>query len=373
MIKILIGNIFDSKVQTIVNTVNCVGIMGKGIAFEYKKCFPEMFKDYKEKCDKNLIQPGVPYIYNDLFDKRIINFPTKDHWRSPSHLEFVVKGLDIFLSKYKEWGVESVAFPPLGCGNGGLEWGIVGKIMYQKLSKIDVPVEIYAPFGTPSSQLQAEFLSEGVESLNISKIRGKAQSVIIPEWYVILEVMYRLQKEPYANPVGRVIFQKLCYILTLLGLNTDLKFVQGNYGPFSEDVKGMINILANANLISEIQLGKMNAIKVTEEYINTRKINKDIIDKNEKDILRTVDLFCRIRNTSQAEEVATVIYSVNKLKKDFPDKEIAEKDVLDFIISSWKSHWADKQNEISLTIRNLVLLKWIKLKYSEAFILDSVF
>ncbi|HBM15974.1 MAG TPA: Appr-1-p processing protein [Lentisphaeria bacterium] len=367
--KILIGNIFDSKAQTIVNTVNCVGVMGKGIALEFKKRFPEMFNEYKDKCDKSLVKPGVPYIYSNLLGGSIINFPTKDHWRSSSHLEFVVKGLDIFLEKYQDWGVKSVAFPPLGCGNGGLEWEMVGRIMYQKLSNLDVPVSIYAPFGTPPSQIKEDFLSAKVE-IDVSEIKGKHQSSILPEWYVLLEVMYRLQRQTYANPVGRVIFQKLCYILTLLGLKTDLNFVQHSYGPFSADIKEMINILANANLISEVQLGKMNAIRVTEDYKNIRDKYNDIIIKNEKNILRTVDLFCRIRNTDQAEEIATVIYSVHKLKKDFPYRDIEESEVLDFILNSWKSHWADKKDAISNTIRNLVLLKWIKLKFSDS--LDAV-
>lgn len=131
MIKVLIGNMFESQAQTLVNTVNCVGVMGKGIAKEFKKRFPDMFRDYAERCKRGDVNPGVPYIYTDLLGNSIVNFPTKDHWRSPSKLEDVIRGLDIFADKYHEWGIKSVAFPPLGCGNGGLEWRAVGPLMYQ--------------------------------------------------------------------------------------------------------------------------------------------------------------------------------------------------------------------------------------------------
>ena len=145
MIKVLIGNMFESKSQTLVNTVNCVGVMGKGIAQEFKKRFPEMYKEYKDLCNSGQVRLGYPYHYKDFFDVSIINFPTKKHWRAMSRLDDIINGLDMFIEKYKQWGIESVAIPPLGCGNGGLEWQIIGPIIYQKLRSIDIPVEIYAP------------------------------------------------------------------------------------------------------------------------------------------------------------------------------------------------------------------------------------
>ena len=128
-----LGNIFDSKCNTIVNTVNCVGVMGKGIALEFKKKYPEMYSDYSKKCDSGEVHPGIPYIFRNPGGVQIINFPTKDHWRSPSRLSYVVRGLDWFIENYQFYGISSVAFPPLGCGNGGLDWDTVGPQMYQKL------------------------------------------------------------------------------------------------------------------------------------------------------------------------------------------------------------------------------------------------
>ncbi len=129
-INALIGNLFESKVQTLVNTVNCVGIMGKGIAQEFKKRYPEMFKDYNDRCTKGEVQLGKPYIFKSLYNDRIIiNFPTKKHWRSVSKVEDIYNGLEYLTMKYKDWGVTSIALPPLGCGNGGLEWDIVGPLL----------------------------------------------------------------------------------------------------------------------------------------------------------------------------------------------------------------------------------------------------
>ena len=143
MIRVLIGDILESKAQTITNTVNCVGIMGKGIAAEFKKKYPAMYEDYKNRCYAKKIQPGQPYPYFDkLQNITIINFPTKNHWRSPSHLSDIIKGLDYFIAHITDWKIQSLAMPPLGCGNGGLDWAVVGPIIYQKLANLNIPIEI---------------------------------------------------------------------------------------------------------------------------------------------------------------------------------------------------------------------------------------
>ncbi|MCE5293484.1 MAG: DarT ssDNA thymidine ADP-ribosyltransferase family protein [Chlamydiales bacterium] len=137
------GDLLNSKMQTLVNTVNCKGVMGKGIALEFKKRFPAMFLDYKDRCDKQAVKPGVPYIYKTKEEKCIVNFPTKDHWKKDSDLSWIQKGLDHIKTHYKEWGITSLALPPLGCGNGGLNWNIVRSMIMDTLGDIDIPVEIY--------------------------------------------------------------------------------------------------------------------------------------------------------------------------------------------------------------------------------------
>lgn len=152
MITIRSGDLFESQAQCWVNTVNCVSVMGKGIALEFKNRFPDMFEDYKQRCHNQLVEVGHPYLYNVIDDeaklvKRIINFPTKEHWRDPSKYEWIADGLDFMVERIKrgDWFFTSIAFPVLGCGNGGLSWNRVRPIMLEKLADIEIPIEIYVP------------------------------------------------------------------------------------------------------------------------------------------------------------------------------------------------------------------------------------
>lgn len=369
MIKILIGNMFESQVKTLVNTVNCVGVMGKGVAAEFKKRFPDMFKEYKRKCDAKMVLPGTPYFFGNLFGQSVVNFPTKNHWRSPSKLDDVATGLELFAKNYKDWGIESIAFPPLGCGNGGLDWDIVGPLMYQTLSKLDIDVEIYAPFGTSLEKIKEEFLSRDVKMK--SGIQGATSKTFRKEWIALLETLWQLQHEAYAKPVGRTIFQKICYTLTELGIDTGFSFNQGSYGPFSKEVKGTLHLFANSNLTQEINLGKMTALKVTNEYIEFREKYIEFLKPLEKKINKTVDLFSRIKDTKQAEEVATVFYATREVKRSH--NKVSEEDIFDYVIK-WKKHWdiPEKRNEIASAIRNLVMLKWIDVKFSDSLVLEDL-
>lgn len=138
-------NIFDSQCQTIVNTVNCVGVMGKGLALEMKKRYPNMFDKYKDYCDKGLIDIGKLWLYKHSDDKWILNFPTKKHWKNGSEYEYIEEGMKKFVETYQEKGITTIAFPMLGCNNGGLEKDIVIQIMTKYLIKCDnLIVEIYA-------------------------------------------------------------------------------------------------------------------------------------------------------------------------------------------------------------------------------------
>lgn len=255
MLNVQIGNLFDSSANTLVNTVNCVGVMGKGIAQEFKKRYQAMFIDYVSRCKDGSVKLGQPYCYQDQSGIKIINFPTKQHWRSPAKLENIITGLDYFIAHYNKWNVKSIAFPPLGCGNGGLPWEIVGPIMIQKLSTLPLDVDIYAPYGTKTNLLTPEFLNKPVE-YETTEIKGKTHLKFKPAWIPLIEIVDQLQKHKYANPVGRTIFQKICYIMTEQGINTGFRFKQGNYGPFSNDIQDALVVLANANLIREEQLGK---------------------------------------------------------------------------------------------------------------------
>ena len=138
------GNIFNSKMQAIVNTVNCVGVMGAGLALAFKKKYPAMFEEYREKCARKEVQLGRPYCYYFPSGKQIVNFPTKGHWRDESRLNTVEEGLQYFVKNFQQWGVTSVAMPSLGCGCGKLNVEEVLPLMLKYLRPIGIPVEIYA-------------------------------------------------------------------------------------------------------------------------------------------------------------------------------------------------------------------------------------
>jgi O-acetyl-ADP-ribose deacetylase (regulator of RNase III) len=201
MFRALIGDLFESRAQTLVNTVNCVGVMGKGVAEQFKLRFPAMFEDYKTRTDRKAVRLGEPYLYRDQSGRQIVNFPTKDHWRSPSRLADIERGLDYLAAHAAEWGITSIALPPLGCGNGGLEWSEVGPLLYRKLHELPIDVEVYAPYATPKHQLTEEFLS--APSQMSLEGRGRKHKRLKPEWVVLLEVLRELEAQPYANPVGR--------------------------------------------------------------------------------------------------------------------------------------------------------------------------
>ena len=157
MFKALIGDLFTTQAQTRVNTVNCVGIMGKGVAQEFKKRYPSMFEDYAERCERKQVRLGEPYLYRDRSGVFIVNFPTKDHWRSPSRLSDIERGLDYFVQHHAEWGIKSVAFPPLGCGNGGLSWEEVGPLMYGKLRHLKLRLRFTLPTELPRASWRKNF------------------------------------------------------------------------------------------------------------------------------------------------------------------------------------------------------------------------
>ncbi len=125
MWKIHEGNILEADVQALVNTVNTVGVMGKGIALQFKNAFPAMFEAYVAACKAKKLQPGQMHVYDrgQMFNPRyIINFPTKRHWKGKSKIADIKAGLDALVEELRNWGIKSIAIPPLGCGYGGLDW-----------------------------------------------------------------------------------------------------------------------------------------------------------------------------------------------------------------------------------------------------------
>lgn len=357
MVKIIIGDIFKSEAQTLVNTVNCVGIMGKGLALEFKKRFPDMFKDYFERCQKKELRLGKPYLYKRLVPPGILLFPTKQDWRSVSCLSDIEDGLRYLQSKYKEWGITSIGVPPLGCGLGELEWNIVGPTLYRYLEKLDIPVELYAPYGTPEGELTTEFLSEPSPA-QIIEMSKRPESRVEHGFIPIIEILRRIEESPYHWPIGRTTFQKIAYFGTLMGLKTGLEYKRGSFGPFSTQLKNKLTKLVNNGLISEEKYGNMFAVKVGRTFKDARESYKKEIESAGSIIEKLTDLFCRL-NTRQAEIAATVHFAGKTMKVNFGTKP-SEEDVLNEVM-----HWKQKRKppydnlQIAKAIRNLAVHGWL--------------
>lgn len=139
------GDILTSSCHCLVNPVNTVGVMGAGLALDFKRAYPHMFEVYKRACDKEQLRPGRIMFYRMKDAEHIIClFPTKQHWRNPSKLEYIENGLRAFTKYYEEWGITSAAFPKLGCGLGGLDWPHhVQPLMERYLGDLNIPIEIY--------------------------------------------------------------------------------------------------------------------------------------------------------------------------------------------------------------------------------------
>ncbi len=156
MVTFVKGDIFKSPAQVLTNTVNCVGVMGKGVALEFKNRYPQMFNDYKARCDQGNVKPGQPYLWEDD-SAQVLNFPTKRNWRDNSLFQDVEDGLKHLASSYEQMGIQSIAMPALGCGLGGLKWSEVQPLIVKHLGDLpDLDVYVYEPQGAVAIKRDAE-------------------------------------------------------------------------------------------------------------------------------------------------------------------------------------------------------------------------
>ena len=362
MIHVLSGDLFESKAQTWVNTVNCVGVMGKGVALGFKQRFLEMFADYERRCERGEVQLARPYLFKHLVEPWIVNFPTKQHWRQVTNLKDIIAGLEYLHAHYKDWGIKSLAVPPLGCGNGQLEWRVVGPTLYRHLKRFDIPVELYAPHGTPHAELQPSFLGAMGAEGDLTPSAPEPQ-FIQPGIVAIVETVRRLQDQPHHPPVGRTTFQKIAYVLTDLGVDTGLKYHRGSYGPYSDELKPMIGRLMNNGLLHEQRLGRMIEVRTGPTFPDARRAYAEQLKDYEPAVRKTTDLFMRV-GTNRAELVATIRFAHSELKKEMGTQP-SELDVLHRVMQ-WKRRRRPplSEAEVASHIRNLAALGWIDVEAS---------
>jgi O-acetyl-ADP-ribose deacetylase (regulator of RNase III) len=253
MIKFARGNLLESDAEALVNTVNTVGVMGKGVALMFKERFPENFKAYERACKSKQVRLGemFPTERKDLLGpKWIINFPTKGHWRYPSKIEWIEQGLADLARFITEKRIRSVAIPPLGSGNGGLDWTEVRRLIETSLSSLEgVEVIVYEP----TAKYQNVAKRQGLEKLTVPR----ALVAEMVRRYSILGIECTLLE-----------VQKLGYFIErsidALGLDNNLrfKFVANKFGPFSDNLKHLLSGLDGSYLRCDERLADASPFDV---------------------------------------------------------------------------------------------------------------
>ncbi|MBL4686074.1 MAG: macro domain-containing protein [Nannocystaceae bacterium] len=218
------GNLLLAEVDALINTVNTQGVMGKGIALQFKKAFPEVFQSYSRACKSGEVVPGRVHVVHRLVAPRfIINFPTKKHWRNPSKLEYVRDGLVDLVKQVRALKIQSIAIPPLGCGYGGLDWKNVRPLIEAAFSGLsDVRVLLYAPKGAPT----ADAIIDRRKTPGMTA--GRAAVVALMGKYIETGYDYRL---------SLLEVQKLAYFLQQSGEPLRLDFRAHHYGPYADNLR----------------------------------------------------------------------------------------------------------------------------------------
>ena len=239
MIKFLQGNLFDAPTEALVNTVNTVGVMGKGIALMFKDAFPANFDAYSQAVKRKEIKVGKMFVTeNSSFEgpRWLINFPTKNHWRQPSKFEWIVDGLRDLRRVVEEKGIKSMALPPLGCGNGGLDWSLVKPEIERAFSTLDgVDVWVFEP------TLKYQNVAKRQGMMKLTPARALIAEMIRRYWVLGIECT-------------NLEVQKLGWFLerTIKELNVgdplDLRFVADKYGPYSDRLRHLLDGLDGSYL-----------------------------------------------------------------------------------------------------------------------------
>ena len=229
MITTAQGNLLKADVEALVNTVNCEGYMGKGIALQFKKAFPDNYAAYHNACKEGSVKPGKMHIFkaeNSLLhdEPYIINFPTKRHWRNSSRIEDIEDGLIDLVHQVKSLGIKSIAIPPLGCGLGGLEWSQVRPLIEQAFAALpNVRVLLFEPKGAPAASDQIVH----TEKPDMTK----AQALLIL-------LMARYRQLDYRMSLLEI--HKLAYFLQALGEPLKLQYTKHHYGPYAQNLRFLL-------------------------------------------------------------------------------------------------------------------------------------
>ncbi len=341
MIKFIKGNILIADVEALVNTVNTVGIMGKGIALAFKKTFPLNYKLYKKVCDNKEFTVGTMFTTDtgQITPKFIINFPTKEHWKGRSKIEFIEKGMKELVETIKTNQIKSIAIPPLGCGNGGLKWSIVKPIILNELKNIgsDIEIIIYEP------------------GFNNQTIPVKKEISLTPARAMLLYALKDYQVLGYS--INLLVAQKIAYFLQRIGEPLNLQYEKGHYGPYSNRLQHLLKYLNGYYLNFKHEETKPSStisinhfekvISYTQKELDTNQLErlkkvKELIEGFESpyglELLATVDYVSQNGNIENTDEIISKIGEWTERKKEIMKPihiQVAHKRLKEYYRQQW--------------------------------------
>lgn len=326
MITFKKGNLLNADAQALVNTVNTVGVMGKGIALQFKNRFPHNYAIYKEACKRETLTVGQVLVVEDgdlMNRKIIINFPTKSHWKGNAKYDYVQSGLKALRKAIEEHNIKSIAIPPLGCGNGGLDWPTVKNMIVEELNDLQTEIIIYEPNDQIKTLLQKE------EKHKTAKLT--------PARAMLLYLLFSY--ESVGEQSSLFVANKLAYFLQRSGEQLRLKFEAHHYGPYAVQLNHVLLHLNGVYLTGMEQ----NQVKPFEEILlNYAKfdevksyIQAELSEEQRQRLSNVIKLIERFESTFSLELLATVDYIIDHYKTN----DIA--DIMNII-----SQWSTRKSEM---------------------------
>lgn len=343
MINYKIGDLFNDNSEAIVNTVNCVGVMGRGIALQFKKRYPENFKAYETECKLGKIIPGRVFVFETnsfINPKYIINFPTKRHWRGTSRIEDIESGLVDLAKVIKKYEINSIAIPPLGSGLGGLDWLLVKGRIQATLTDIEhVEINVYEPIGAPKAE---------------NMVRNKKVPPMTPGRAALIELIHLYLKGLLDPFITLLEIHKLMYFLQIAGENLRLQYVKETYGPYAKNLSHVLNAV-EGYMLSGYADGGNNPQKRLE-------LIPGATDDAEKFLLTQPDTLKRMKRVSELvdgfetpfglELLATVHWLVEN-GADSLSEVIKE-------TYAWNRHKTQfSRRQIEIALHRLISLQWV--------------
>jgi O-acetyl-ADP-ribose deacetylase (regulator of RNase III) len=304
------GNLLAAEVDALVNTVNTVGVMGKGIALQFKRAYPANYRAYRDACARGEVRLGemFPFDTGVLGPRRyIINFPTKQHWRNPSRLEDIRTGLDALVDVVNEQAIGSIAIPALGCGNGGLAWGDVRPLIERACQRMPATrAMVFAPEGPPAPEAMPNATPR-------PRLTAQRAALLV----AIDRYLVRARLQEIRDGVSELEIQKLAYFLQLQGVPLRLTFARGRYGPYASQLGHALDRLEGHYLIG---FGDRSASVTEFAPINTTagsgEAAQAVLDQHPDDLARVealLDLVGGFETPYSLELLATVHFAAAQL------------------------------------------------------------